>query len=229
MSSNATLKAVKRESAGKGVARKLRGASRIPAVVYGGGKESISLTLDAHETEVLFHRISVDNTIVSLKIEGAKSGVDTLIREVQTHPYKPVILHVDFLRLRKGVAVDVDVPIDLDGTPEGVRTGGGLMEQILHSIEVRCIPSKIPESIVIDVTGLEVGDSIHVADLPAIEGVEFQADPTQTICAIVLPKVVEEEVEEEELLELEEAEAAEEEADEETSSEERSAGGASDD
>ncbi len=213
MSSTATLKAVKREGAGKGVARKLRGAGQIPAVVYGGGKDTIPLALDTHETEVLFHRISVENTIVSLEIEGAKGGVDTLVREVQTHPYRPVIMHVDFLRLRKGVAVDVDVPIDLDGTPEGVRTGGGIMEQILHSIEVRCIPSKIPESIVIDVTGLEVGDSIHVSDLEALEGVEFQADPTQTICAVVLPKVVEEEEEEDELAEFEDEDAEGAEAD----------------
>ena len=205
MSLDSVLKAERRTSAGKGSARKLRSAGQIPAVVYGDGEEAVPVTLDAHDTSVLFHRISVDNTIVSLEIEGDDGGVDTLVREVQVHPFKPIILHVDFLRLRKGVAVDVDVPIHLEGTSEGVRVGGGIMEQVIHTLSVRCIPSNIPESIVIDVTALEVGDSVHVSDLKEREGVEYLTDPVQTICAVVLPKAVEE-PEEEELLEGEELE-----------------------
>jgi len=201
MSLNSVLKADKRHEAGKGVARKLRAAGQIPAVVYGDGQEAVPVTLDAHDTSVLFHRISVDNTIVSLEIDGDDGGIDTLVREVQVHPFKPVIMHVDFLRLRQGVAVDVDVPVHLEGTSEGVRVGGGIMEQIIHSLAVRCIPSKIPESIEIDVTTLEVGDSIHVSDLAEREGVEILTDPVQTICAVVLPKAIEEEEEEDELLE----------------------------
>ena len=197
MSSNAVLKAEKREGAGKGVARKLRSAGQIPAIVYGDGQDPLPLQLDAHDTSVLFHRISVDNTIVSLDIAG-EGGIDTLVREVQVHPYKPIIMHVDFLRLRKGVAVDVDVPIHLDGVPEGVRLGGGILEQVIHTLSVRCIPSKIPEAITVDVTALDVGDSFHVSDLEDIEGVEYMADPVQTICAVALPKA-EAEVEGEEL------------------------------
>ncbi|MDH3224554.1 MAG: 50S ribosomal protein L25/general stress protein Ctc [Gemmatimonadota bacterium] len=209
MSLDSVLKAELRTSAGKGSARKLRSAGQIPAVVYGDGQESVPVTLDAHDTSVLFHRISVDNTIVSLEIDGDDGGIDTLVREVQVHPFKPIILHVDFLRLRKGVAVDVDVPVHLEGTSEGVRVGGGIMEQVIHTLAVRCIPSNIPESIVIDVTSLEVGDSVHVSDLKEREGVEYLTDPVQTICAVVLPKAVEE-PEEEELLEGEElAEGAE--------------------
>ena len=201
MSSNALLKAEKREGTGKGVARKLRQAGRIPAVVYGDGETAESLSLDAHDTSVLFHRISVDNTIVSLDIEGEKGAIDTLVREVQVHPFRPWILHVDFLRLRKGVAVDVDVPVHLEGTPEGVRLGGGIVEQNIHALSVRCIPSKIPEVIVVDVTHLDIGDSLHVSELDEIEGVEFLTESIRTICSVALPKAAISEAEEEEDLE----------------------------
>jgi len=151
------------------------------------------LSVDAHEAELLFHSISVDNTIVSLKVEGEKEPYETLVREIQTHPWKASMLHVDFLRIQAGVEVDLDVPVHLEGIPSGVRLSGGVLEQIVHELPVRCIPSKIPESFVLDVTNLDLNESLHVADIALEEGIEIRVPLDQTICMVAVPRVVEEE------------------------------------
>lgn len=199
MSTNANLSAEPRNESGKGVARKLRAAGRVPAVVYGRDAEPQKVSIDAHDVGVLFHRISVDNTIVSLSI-GGKKGVDTLVREVQIHPYRRELLHVDFYTIQKGVVLDVDVPLRLEGVPDGVRLEGGILDHVIHDISVRCIPSKIPSEIVVDVTHLNIGDSIHVSDIKLDEGVEMAVDLDNTVCSVAAPRIEEEpEVEEEEL------------------------------
>jgi large subunit ribosomal protein L25 len=199
MSTDTTLKAELREGTGKGVARKLRAAGRLPAVVYGGADEAQHISLDAHDAEYLFRNISVDNTIVDLEIEGEKGGVQTLVREIQTHPWKATLLHVDFLRIQKGVAVDMVVPLHLMGDPVGVTMGGGVVEQIIHDLPVRCIPSKIPEVIEVDISALDVGDVLHISDITLDEGVEVTIAPERTICSVSLPKAAVEPTEEEEL------------------------------
>jgi large subunit ribosomal protein L25 len=192
MSSNAILKAQKREGKGKGAARTLRRAGRVPAVLYGRELDAVHLSVDAHEAKVLFHSISVDNTIVDLTIDGEKKPYQTLVREIQTHPWKAHLVHIDFLRIQEGVAVDLNIPVNLVGIPVGVRLHGGVLEQIVHELEVRCVPSKIPESFVLDVTALDINGSLHVSDIPLSEGVEILAAPDQTICAVAIPKIVEE-------------------------------------
>jgi large subunit ribosomal protein L25 len=199
MSTDTTLKAELREGTGKGVARKLRAAGRLPAVVYGGADEAQHISLDSHDAEYLFRNISVDNTIVDLEIEGEKGGVQTLVREIQTHPWKATLLHVDFLRIQKGVAVDMVVPLHLMGDPVGVTMGGGVVEQIIHDLPVRCIPSKIPEVIEVDISALDVGDVLHISDITLDEGVEVTIAPERTICSVSLPKAAVEPTEEEEL------------------------------
>lgn len=189
MSMHATLKADKRDAAGKGVARKLRAAGRLPAVVYGQGEEALSITLDAAETLHLFHNISVENTIVDLTVEGEGESFQTLVREIQMHPHRPDLVHVDFYRLQKGVKVDVEIPVNLVGTPEGVKSGGGILQQVIYELPVSVIPSMIPDSFDIDVSALEVGDSLHVSELTLPEGVEeIGLDPERTICTVVLPR-----------------------------------------
>jgi large subunit ribosomal protein L25 len=171
--------------------------------------EPRGLSLDLQETEYLFQRISVENTILDLLIEGDDEPVRTLIREIQSHPHKPGLLHVDFLRIQKGVAVEVDIPISLDGVPVGVREAGGILEQIVNELRVKCIPSKIPEVVSLDVSGLGVGDALHVSDIDLGEDVDILVDSDRTVCSVQVPKVsvVEEEVPEEELEEaVEEAE-----------------------
>lgn len=192
MSSKAMLKAQKRDGKGKGAARTLRRAGRVPAVLYGRELEAVHLSVDAHEAELLFHAISVDNTIVDLEVEGEKKPYQTLVREIQTHPWKANLVHIDFLRIQEGVAVDLEVPVSLVGVPVGVRLNGGVLEQIVHELAVRCIPSKIPEKFELDVSALDVNQSLHVSDIPLTEGVEILAAPDQTICAVAIPRVVEE-------------------------------------
>lgn len=221
MTENATLNATRREGIGKGAARKLRAAGQVPAVLYGKEQDTLHLAVEAHDAAQLFQSISVASTIVSLKIKGQRGATRTLIREVQVHPFKSELVHIDFMKIQEGVAVEVQVPLELEGTPEGVRADGGVLEQIAHEIPVRCMPDNIPGAITVDVTGMELGDSLHVSDLPVPEGVEILLDPERTVANVAIPRVVVEEVveEEEEALELEAAaegeEAAEEEAGEE--------------
>lgn len=188
MSTTVTLKAEKRDGTGKGVARQLRLNGRIPAVVYGREMDAIHISLNTREAEYLFHSISVDNTIVELAVEGTKESFQTLVREIQTHPAKASLLHVDFIRIQKGVAVEMDVPVHLVGTPIGVRIGGGIIEQVIHDLPIRCIPSMIPDSIEVDVTGLDLNDVIHVADIVFSEGVEVMVPQDTTICSVSLPR-----------------------------------------
>lgn len=213
MSKITELKARPRAETGKEAARKLRAEGRIPAVVYGKDMEPRGLSLDLQETEYLFQRISVENTILDLVIDGDDEPTQTLIREIQSFPHKAGLLHVDFLRIQKGVAVEVDIPISLDGVPVGVRESGGILEQIVNELRVKCIPSMIPEVVSLDVTGLGIGDSFHVSDIDLGEGVDILVDGDRTVCSVQVPKVVVAEGEEAEE-ELEEgAVAAEAEAD----------------
>jgi large subunit ribosomal protein L25 len=228
MAEKATLKASLRDETGKGVARRLRREGKIPAVVYGRGEETRALTLDAHDFEMLVKEHALDTTLVDLEIagEGRKksSTVQTLVVEVQAHPFRPEILHVDFQHIHAGERVRVEVPIRLQGTPEGVREGG-VLQHIMHVIELECAVESIPESFDVDVTALDIGDSIHVSELEVPEGVDLLPDPERTICTVAAPTILElpeeeEEVEEPELVgdegeELEEGEAPAAEAEEE--------------
>jgi large subunit ribosomal protein L25 len=216
---NPTLTASKREGTGKGAARKLRQGGRVPAVLYGRDLDSVHLSVDAREAEHLFHSISVDNTIVQLEVAGEKEAYPTLVREIQTHPWKATLLHIDFLRIQEGVEVDFDVPVRLIGVPDGVKNDGGVLEQTIHDLPVRCVPSKIPESIDVDVTGLGLNDVLHIYDIVLDEGIEVRIPGERTICSVAVPRVIEEPKPEElELVEgeelPEEVEAAAEEGEE---------------
>ena len=201
MSVNEGLTAKRRSETGKGAARRMRAAGEVPAVIYGRDQDSIALTIDAREAGQLFHAISVDNTIVNVRIDDETEEMETLVREIQMHPFRPDIVHVDFYRIQRGVAMEIDVPVNYTGTPEGVKHGG-VLEVILHELRVKCIPSKFPEAFEVDVSGLEIGDSIHASEIETDEEVELLTDPVRTLCLVAVPK--EEVVEEEEEEELEE-------------------------
>jgi ribosomal protein bL25 (Ctc-form) len=138
MAVNASLSAQPRAERGKGGSRKLRAAGRVPAVVYGHGEETRSLTVDAHELERLFSQIHVENTIITLRIDGEKADVRALVREVQAHPVRGDVLHVDFYQIHAGERITVQVPISLSGTPEGVKLGG-ILQHALDELEIRCV------------------------------------------------------------------------------------------
>jgi len=204
MTESRVLKALRRDETGKEFAGKLRRSGRVPAVVYGKDAESFGISVDQDEAEHLFHSISVENTIVQLEVEGEEEPIPALIREIQSYPHKAGVIHVDFYRIQKGVALELNIPVRLEGIPQGVKESGGVLEQIINELRVKCIPSKIPEAISLDVTELEVGDAIHVYDLELGEGIEILVDPERTVCTVAIPKVLvtEEEEEEEELEEL---------------------------
>jgi large subunit ribosomal protein L25 len=160
---NATLKASRRDQSGKGAARKLRGTGRIPAVLYGHGDKNESLSLDAHELELLLAHIASGSTLISLDIDGRRT--DVLIRELQRHPYKPEVMHVDFLQVHGDETLTLSVPIRLTGTPKGVMDDGGVLDQVLYELEIECLPRDIPEAVEIDISRLGLGESLRVHDI----------------------------------------------------------------
>lgn len=203
MTVKAGLSAKRRSSTGKGAARRMRAKGQVPAVLYGKDQEAISLTVDAREAGQLFHSISVENTIVNVRIDDEDEEMETLVREIQMHPFRDDIVHVDFYRIQRGVAIEVDVPVNYVGTAQGVRDGG-VLEVILHEVRVKCIPAKIPSSIDIDISALDIGDSIHGDQIEVEEDVELLTDVIRTLCLVAAPRAEEvEEVEELEGLELE--------------------------
>ena len=201
----AKLNLLTRDESGKGVARKLRRAGRVPGVIYGGGGEPVMVSMEARETLQLFQSIPVDNTILNLSLDGVASPEQALVREVQVHPYRTELLHVDFIRVRRGVPIEVHVPVHLMGLPDGVRNEGGILEQVAHDIIVKCVPALIPEGIEVDVTGLGIGDVLRAGDVVMPEGVENLVDPERMICGVSAARLAEELEDEEEGVEAEPA------------------------
>lgn len=199
----ATLAVEEREGRGKGAARKLRAEGRIPANIYGHGVDSIAIATDAHEFESLTSRISVDNTLIELQMGGKSRQV--IIREIQRHPYKSQVLHVDFFAIRADEKIKVSVPVRVTGTAAGVKNSGGVLQQALHEVEIDVLPSEIPEAFEIDVTELEIGDSLHIADLDTM-GFETAEAAERTIVTVQPPRIIEEPEEEEVLEGLDELE-----------------------
>jgi len=163
-----------------------------------------------HDFERLLARVHAATTVIALEVEGSKPQ-NVLIREIQRHPFRSEVLHVDFLHIREGQTIAVQIPVRLEGLAKGVELGG-IMQQIRYEIEVECLPSEIPPEFTVDVTALDVGDSIHIGDIDAA-GIVILDEADLTICTCVQPTVItveeEEEEEEEEGLELEEGEVAE--------------------
>lgn len=190
MSMQATLNAEPREGIKKGANRKLRATGRVPAVLYGKDQEPALLSVDAREAERLFQQISVENTIIDLKVKGDGSKIQALVREVQVGAVRPDLLHIDFYKIQAGVKLEVEVPVELVGVPNGVRQDGGILEQIVHEVPVRCLPDQIPESIQIDVTRLNLHDSLHISDLKVADGVEILMDAERTLCLVSVPRAV---------------------------------------
>jgi large subunit ribosomal protein L25 len=214
----ATLNAARRTETGKGAARSLRRDGRIPGVVYGHGEDTLSISLDAHDFGKLISGISVENTILELKIDGAADS-RALIREVQWHPYKPVILHVDLYQVHAGEKVHLEIPVRVEGNPLGVRDQGGVLQQVRHELSIECLPKDIPERITLDVSELEIGDSIHVRDIE-VPGATILAEGDLTLVTVVPPTLakVEDEEPEEGVIEPEVVGAAPEEEEEEAGS-----------
>lgn len=182
-----TLTAQPRAERGKNAMRKLRSEGLVPAVLYGHGDETRALALKAQELEKLLGSISVENTIIDLAIDGSQA-TQTLIREVQHHPAKKLVLHVDFLQIHAGEKIHLEVPIRLHGSPVGVRDNGGILQEVLRELHVECLPKDIPEAIDLEIGELDVGDVIHVSDV-SVPNVKILNDPEIVLVTVVAPTV----------------------------------------
>lgn len=201
------LDASQRAVHGKSAVRKMRRTGRLPAVIY-GLNEPMSIELDSLQASKLVSLLHGGERMVALRFGEGNGEKHVLMREVQTTPTGSALLHIDFQEIDTAKAVHVTVEVRPSGQAQGVKLGG-IMQAVKHDIVVECLPTAIPDFIGIDVTALEIGDSLHVKDLTFTHGVTPVTDQDETIIVVSAPRV-EEEVEEEELLEGEEgAEAAE--------------------
>lgn len=195
MARAATITAQTRDEIGKGAARTARRGGRVPGILYGHGEESMALSVDARELQKLVSTISVDNTIVDLDMDGESYKV--LIRELQKHPFRDEFLHIDFFHVTMDEKIHVEIPILLTGVSTGVKNKGGVLDHQLRELEVYCLPGNIPEKVEIDVSELDIGDSVHVGDI-TLPDIEILTDLDRSVVAVLAPTVIEEEEEEEE-------------------------------
>ena len=188
MASTISINAERRTGSGKGAARQLRLQGRVPAIIYGHGRATEPLSLAARELELALIGHATGSTIVDLTFDG--TTVKTLIREIQRHPVRSAIVHVDFYEIHAGEKIRAEVPIHLVGSPDGVRNAGGVLDQIMRTLHIEVLPENLPERIDVDVTHLNIGKSVHVRDI-AVAGVAVLSNPEATVCTVVPPRTEE--------------------------------------
>ena len=198
------LKANIRKNTGKGPARVLRRDGRMPAVLYGPDQVPVLLSINVKELENISKKYNLSQVPLNLVIEDSKSGTKkVMVKELQTHPVSMNYLHIDLYEIAMDRKIKVNVPVVTRGKSVGVELGG-VLQIVRRELEVLCLPSEIPESIEIDITDLDVGDSVHIDEIPLEGEIEISAAMNFTVLTILSPKVEVEEVEEEEEEELEE-------------------------
>jgi large subunit ribosomal protein L25 len=168
---NATL----REDMGKGASRRLRHAKQLPAIVYGSGKDPVSITLQQKDVQHELPNEQFYSQVLSLVIDGAAE--DVLLRDIQHHPYRQEVMHMDFIRIDQNQAVHVHSPLHFVGedVSPGVKTEGGVVSHVMNEVELECLPKDIPEFIEVDLSEMHVGDIIHLSDLKLPEGASVVA------------------------------------------------------
>ena len=210
------LKASQRKDTGKGAARVLRRQGLIPAVLYGPKTESIALTISALDLDKVYEESGSEHVILNLIIEnGGTQNRTAMVKELQTAPVTSQYLHVDFYEISLEQEVVLKVSVELTGRPKGVERGG-FLQLVRHKLEISSLPTDVPDKIHVDVSELDIGDSVHVEDIQLGEKVKLLYDTNFTVATVVAPAAEEEEVLEEELEEAEEAPVEEAEAEEET-------------
>lgn len=186
---DANLAVELRTETGKGVARKLRAEGRIPAVLYGKGKDTLSLTLQANVLERLLKASHAGlNTLIDLEGASEVSGKTVLVKELQRHPFAGSLMHADLFEIDTSSKIQVSVPIRLEGAPTGVKLGG-VLEHMMRELELLCLPTAIPDSIDVDVSNLDIGDTIHLGEVNLPEGVEMNVDEQLPVAHVVAPRV----------------------------------------
>jgi len=193
---NKTISAEIRTELRKSASKRMRKEGRIPAVIY-GHNDPMNISVDEREFHKKFEKIS-ENTIITLTI--GKKSYSVLVKDFQDDILSSKIQHIDFFEIEKGKTLKTNVPVHVEGSAKGVREGG-VLDQRLHELEVECLPKDIPESITIDVTELESGDAVHVADIAAPKGVKILNMLEQTVVSVTMVKEEVVETEEDEELE----------------------------
>ena len=182
-----------REETGKGAARTLRRQALIPAVFYGPEVDPVHLSLNYRDLEKLIKTGAGENVIIDLAIETSESTLShrAMLKEIQLDPVKQTILHVDLYEISMDKKIEVEVPITLTGTAKGVSEGG-ILQQVTRTLEISCLPDNIPDAFELDVSDLNIGDSLHVSDLKIPQDVEVLVEEELTIATVVPPTKVEE-------------------------------------
>jgi large subunit ribosomal protein L25 len=180
------LEAQPRESGTKNQARRVRVGGKIPGVLYGAGKNSQSVTVDPRHVLRILHSETGHNTIFDLALGGENTKV--MIVDWQYEPIKGHLLHIDLKRIAMDKALRVSVPIELQGVPAGVKTEGGILEQMLREVEIECLPGDIPGHIDVDVSELTFGKVLRVSDLPHNEKIKFLTDENQPVAHVTSVK-----------------------------------------
>ena len=201
------LKTTQRNTFGKSSARALRRQGLVPAVLYGPRRESVPLTLSPLDLDKIYKASGTERVILNLMIEnGGTRNVTVVVKEVQAAPVTGQYLHIDFYEISLNEEIVVNVPVEVTGRSKGVERGG-FLQLVCHELEISCLPTDMPDKIEIDVTSLDIGDSIHIGDIDLGDKGRLLADTGLTVATVVAPIVEEEEVPEEELEEAEEAPA----------------------
>jgi large subunit ribosomal protein L25 len=182
------LQARVRDAAGKGVARKLRQAGQIPAVLYGAHTKNVLLALDPRALLKAVDTEAGTNTLINLRVDGQSelSGKVVMLRDLQVDPVRRTPLHADLYEIRMDETVTVSIPVRVVGRAAGVEEGG-ILDHSLRELEIECLPGSIPDEVEVDVSALAIGDSIHVSELKVPEGVEVLTDPQTTVVAVTTP------------------------------------------
>ena len=173
----------RRSSTGKGHNRKLRKQGVIPAVVYGGGKEAVPVTIDRHAVTELLRQEKGRNTVFLLKMKGTKQERQAMLRDAQIDPLTRQYIHLDFLRVMKGQRLKVEVPVVLQGESAGVKVGG-FLDWLSRSLHVECAAESIPSAFTVDISGLDLGDHVTAGQLPLPEGVKLLDDPNRLVVSV---------------------------------------------
>ncbi len=186
MADKVVVKGQTRETRGKNDARRLRSAGKLPVIVYGGDVENAAVTVNLADLAAILRSDSGQNTVFSLDVEGVGAS-DVMFHDRQIDPLKGRLMHADLRRIKRGEKIEVTVSINLVGEPETMQEGGVLTQQ-LREVKIFCTPGNIPESIDVDVTKLEMNESIHVSDLKVEDGVEIHADMDALVASFVFVK-----------------------------------------
>ncbi len=182
--SEMNIRVAKREKTGKNANRQLRAGGDVPAVVYGDKKDPVAITIERKRLLELLKKGGGENAVFKLELDGTKSSRHAMIRDLQVDPISRRIIHIDFQRIDLKEKVKVQVPIELNGEPIGVRIEGGVLDFVTREVEVECLPNNIPQSIEIDVSELAIGDHIEAKDLSIPDDVELLDDGEQVIVSV---------------------------------------------